>query len=203
MMNDILQDFISHGELICYMDDILIHSEDLTTLHCHQLFLKPEKCKFDWKEIDYLGLVISHGHIGMDPVRVQGVTEWLVPRRLKEVQSFLGFVNFYQRFIKGYSDIARPLHALTQKSQTWSWGLTHQHAFETLKTAITSAPVLTFPSDHGKSCLQCDASNFTTGAVLSQHQDDGTLHPIAFMSKAFSEVEQNYQVHDKEMLAII
>ena len=95
------------------MDDILIHSEDLTTLHCHQLFLKPEKCKFDWKEIDYLGLVILCRHIGMDPVKVQGVTEWPVPMRLKEVQSFLGVVNFYQQFIKSFSDIAQPLHALT------------------------------------------------------------------------------------------
>ena len=139
----------------------------------------------------------------MDPVKVQGVAEWLVPGKLKEVQSFLGFVNFYQQFIKGFSDIAQPLHALTQKSQTWVWGPTHQHAFETLKAAVTSTPVLTFPSDHGKFCLECDASNFATGAVLSQHQDDGTLCPITFMSKAFSDVEQNYQIHDKEMLAII
>ena len=106
MMNDILQDYISRGELICYMDDILIHSENLTehcrvtrevlaTLRRHKLFLKPEKCKFDRKEIDYLGLVISRGHIGMDPVKVQGVAEWPVPGKLKEVQSFLGFVNFY------------------------------------------------------------------------------------------------------------
>ena len=106
MMNDILQDFISHGELICYMDDILIHSENLddhrritrkvlTTLRHHKLFLKPKKCKFDQKEIDYLGLVISHGHVGMDPIKVQGVAEWPIPRKLKEVQSFLGFVNFY------------------------------------------------------------------------------------------------------------
>ena len=160
-MNDILRDYISRGELICYMDNILIHSENLTehrrvtrevlaTLRRHKLFLKPEKCKFDQKEIDYLGLVISRRHIGMDPVKVQGIAEWPVPGKLKEVQSFLGFVNFYRRFIKGFSDIAQPLHALTRKSQTWVWGPTHQHAFKTLKTAVTSAPVLTFPSDHGK-----------------------------------------------------
>ena len=107
MMNDILRDFISRGELICYMDDILIHSENLddhrritrevlTTLRHHKLFLKPEKCKFDRKEIDYLGLVISCGHVGMDPIKVQGVAEWPIPGKLKEVQSFLGFVNFYR-----------------------------------------------------------------------------------------------------------
>ena len=107
----------------------------------------------------------------MDPVKVQGVTEWPVPTRLKEVQSFLGFVNFYQRFIKSFSNIAQPLHALTRKSQTWVWGLTHQHAFETLKTAVTSTPVLTFPSDHGKFRLECDASNFATGACQSPSRD--------------------------------
>ena len=89
------------------MDDILIHSKNLddhgritrevlTTLHRHKLFLKPEKCKFDRKEIDYLGLVISRGHVGMDPIKVQGVAEWPIPGKLKEVQSFLGFVNFYR-----------------------------------------------------------------------------------------------------------
>ena len=96
-----------------------------------------------------------------------------------------------------------PLHALTRKSQIWSWGPAQQSAFETLKSVVTSAPVLTFPSNHGKFCLECDASNFATGAVLSQYQEDGTLHPITFMSKALTEVERNYQIHDKEMLAII
>jgi len=139
----------------------------------------------------------------MDPVKVQGVADWPTPTRVKEIQSFLGFVNFYRRFIRSFSDTARPLHALTRKSKKWSWGPPEQKAFEALKTAVTSAPVLAFPSDTGPFRLECDASNFATGAVLSQQQEDGAFHPIAFMSKAFTDVERNYQIYDKEMLAII
>ena len=115
------------------MDDILIYTKTLTehrcvtqeilaTLHHHKLFLKPEKCKFKQQEIDYLGLVISCGHIKMDPVKVQGVADWPTPTHVKEIQSFLGFVNFYRQFIRGFSDTSRLLHALTRKSKKWSWG---------------------------------------------------------------------------------
>ena len=119
MMNDILCEFIDCGEVICYMDDILVYSptlsnhrrivrQVLTTLRKRRLFLKPEKCKFKQKEVEYLGLVISKDHVAMDPMKVCGVTEWPTPTKVKEVQSFLGFVNFYQRFIHDFSDVACP-----------------------------------------------------------------------------------------------
>src|SRR5258708_7117381 len=214
MMNDILQDFIHNGEAICYMDDILIYSHTLsdhwwivhqilTTLHKQRLFLKPEKCKFEQKEVEYLGLVISKDHVAIDPTKVHGVTEWPTPMKVKEVQSFLGFVNFYWKFIHDFSDITRPLYALTRKTQWWVWGSPKQKAFDALKKAVTSTPVLTFPSQSSCFCLKCDASNFATRAVLSQVQADGTHQPIAFMSKGFSDAEHNYQIHDKEMLAIM
>jgi hypothetical protein len=139
----------------------------------------------------------------MDPVKVKGVTDWPVPMKVKEVQSFLGFVNFYCHFIWDFSEKAKPLHQLTWKTQPWTWGPAEQTAFEDLKQAVTSAPVLTFPSNTAPFHLECDASNFATGAVLSQLQLDGDYHPIAFMSKGFSEVERNYEIYDKEMLAII
>src|SRR5258708_2933719 len=131
MMNDILRPFINCNEAICYMDDILIYSasladhqritqEILQTLCSYKLFLRPEKCKFEHQEVDYLGLVISKDHVAMDPVKVQGVTDWLQPVKVKDVQSFIGFVNFYQRFICDFSEIAHPLHALTRKSTDWS-----------------------------------------------------------------------------------
>ena len=123
--------------------------------------------------------------------------------KVKEVQSFLGFVNFYRKFICDFSDVARPLYALTRKTQRWVWGLAEQEAFDALKKAVTSAPVLTFPSQSGRFRLECDASNFATGAVLSQAQADGAYQPVAFMSKGFSDAERNYQIHDKEMLAIM
>src|SRR5258705_1427005 len=197
MMNDILHPFIDHNEAICYMDDILIYSASLTdhqritweilqTLHSYKLFLRPEKCKFECREVDYLRLVISKDHVAMDPVKVQGVTDWPQLTKVKDVQSFIGFVNFYRRFIHDFSKIAHPLHVLTQKLKDWSWGAAEQQAFDALKSTITSAPMLTFPSKSGPFCLECDASNFATGAVLSQQQEDGLFHLIGFMSKSFS-----------------
>src|SRR5258708_30418377 len=182
MMNDILFDFIHNGEAICYMDDILVYSctlsnhwwivcQVLSTLWEQRLFLKPEKCKFEQKEVEYLRLVISKDHVTMDLMKV------------KEVQSFLGFVNFYQKFIHNFPNIAHPLYTLTCKTQQWVWGSPEQEAFNALKKAITSTPVLTFTSQSSCFHLKCDTSNFATGAVLSQVQADGMHQPITFMSK--------------------
>src|SRR5258708_6940952 len=196
------------------MDNILVYSHTLSdhqqiihqvlsTLWEQRLFLKPEKCKFEQKEVEYLRLVISKDHVAMDPMKVHKVTEWLTPTKVKEVQSFLGFVNFYQKFICDFSNIAHPLYALTCKTQQWVWGSPEQEAFNALKKAITSTPILTFPSQSSHFHLKCNTSNFVTGAVLSQAQADGTHQPIAFMSKGFSDAEHNYQIHNKEMLAIM
>src|SRR5258707_13491585 len=132
MINDILQDFIHNGKAICYMDDILVYSHTLSdhqqivhqvlsTLQEWRLFLKPEKCKFEQKEVECLRLVISKDHVTMDPMKVRGVTEWPTPKKVKEVQSLLGFVNFYQKFIHDFSDIAYPLYVITCKTQKWAW----------------------------------------------------------------------------------
>src|SRR5260221_9852797 len=101
------------------------------------------------------------------------------------------------------SRLHRPLHTLTQKSKDWSWGAAEQQAFDALKSTITSAPMLTFPSKSGPFHLECDASNFAMGAVLLQQQEDGLFHLIGFMSKSFSNMERNYQIHNKEILAIM
>src|SRR5258707_14853656 len=106
----------------------------------------------------------------MDPVKVQGVTDWPQPAKVKDFQSFIGFVNFYQRFICNFSKIACPLRALTRKSKDWSWGAAKQQAFDALKSTVTSAPTLAFPSKSGPFHLECDASNFAMGAVLSEQQ---------------------------------
>src|SRR5258706_119495 len=196
------------------MDDILVYSHTLsdhqqivrqvlTTLCKQRLFLKPEKCKFEQKEVEYLRLVISKDHVAMDPTKVHRVTEWPTPMKVKEVQSFLGFVNFYRKFICNFSNVTCPLYALTCKTQQWVWGSPEQKAFDALKKAVTSAPVLTFPSQSGCFHLKCNTSNFATRGVLSQAQADGMHQPITFMSKGFSDAERNYQIHDKEMLAIM
>ena len=113
-------------------------------------------------------------------MKVCRVTEWptLTLTKVKEVQSFLGFVNFYQKFICDFSDIACPLYTLTHETQQWVWGLAKQEAFNALKRAVTSTPVLTFPSQSGCFHLECDASKFATRAVHSQAQADGTTNQL-------------------------
>jgi hypothetical protein len=214
MMNDIFQDLITEGMVCVYLDDILIFSDDLRQhrrtvravmdrLRQHALFLRPEKCEFEKEKIEYLGLIISDGKVEMDPVKVAGVAEWPTPKSKREVQQFVGFVNFYRRFVKDFSHIARPLFEVTKKGE-WKWGPEQQEAFEELRRRITSTPILAFADDSKPFRVEADSSDFATGAVLSQQSDlDEKWHPIAFFSKSLSEVERNYEIHDKEMLAII
>src|SRR5258705_12863396 len=124
------------------MDHQRITQEILQTLCSYKLFLQLEKCKFEHREVDSLGLVISKDHVAMDPVKVQGVTDWPQPMKVKDFQSFIGFVNFYQRFIHNFSKIACPLHALTHKSKDWLCGAAEQQALDALKSAFSST--LTF-----------------------------------------------------------
>jgi len=140
----------------------------------------------------------------MDPVKVAGVREWPIPENKTDVQAFLGFVNFYRRFIQDFSAKARPLFDLTRSEQVWTWSRREQAAFEDLKTAITTAPVLMFPLDSEPFWIEVDSSDFATRTVLSQQSaTDGKWHPVAFYSKSLSSVERNYEIHDKKMLAII
>jgi len=214
MMNDLFKELIDEGCVVIYMDDILIFTE---TLEEHQrivkrvlkvlaeskLYLKAEKCSFEQTKIEYLGLIISAGQIEMDPVKVEGVSKWPIPSNVKEVQSFLGFINFYRRFILDFSDMAKPLHNLTRKDSVWKWDDACQKAFDELKNAVTSSPILIFPDENKSYKIEADSSDYATGAVLSQEGNDGKWHPIAFLSKSLSPVERNYDVHDKELLAII
>ena len=154
--------------------------------------------------MEYLGVIISHNSVRMDPVKVSGVAEWPVPTNKKEVQSFLGFTNFYRRFIQDFSHHARPLFNLTKNDVEWKWNLDEQTAFELLKGKIISAPVLALPDNSKPFRIEADSSDFATGAVLSQQSsEDEKWHPVAFLSKSLSLVERNYDIHDKEMLAVI
>jgi hypothetical protein len=140
----------------------------------------------------------------MDPVKVAGVAEWPEPTSKREGQSFLGFVNFYRRFIKDFSHHARPLFNLTHKEQKWKWDSPEASAFRKLKELVTSAPVLIIPADDQPFRIEADSSDFATGAVLSQlSAEDGKWHPVAFLSKSLSDTKRNYKIHDKEMLAIM
>jgi len=142
--------------------------------------------------------------VSMDLVKVAGVREWPTLENKTDVQAFLGFVNFYRRFIRNFSAKARPFFDLTRSEQVWTWSRREQAAFEDLKTAVTTAPVLVSLQKSDPFRIEADSSDFTTGTVLSQQSTtDGKWHPIAFYSKSLSSMEQNYKIHNKEMLAII
>jgi len=215
MMNDIFRTVIVEGIVIVYLDDILIFTKTeeeheqvvwrvLEILVEHKLFLHPEKCEFHRKQIEYLRLVISGNKVAMDPVKVARVCEWPIPENWTDMQAFVGFVNFYRRFIQDFSTIARPLFNLTHSDQAWNWGAKEQEAFERLKMVVTTAPILASPQDSKPFHIEADSSDFASGAVLSQQlPGEDKWHPVAFYSKSLSPVEQNYEIHDKEMLAII
>jgi len=140
----------------------------------------------------------------MDPVKVTRVREWPTPESRTDMQAFVGFVNFYRRFIQDFSTIARPLFDLTQSNHAWNWGTKEQEAFEHLKMAVTTVPILVSPQDSEPFCIEADSSDFVSRAILSQKlPGEEKWHPVAFYSKSLSLVEQNYEIHDKEMLAII
>jgi len=213
MMNTIFREEINSGKVIIYMDDVLIFTETLeehrrivekvlAKFSDNQLFLNPDKCTFEANEIEYLGLIVSQNQVWMDPVKVEAVREWPAPKNKKEVQQFLGFVNFYRRFIEGYSRIAKPLTELTGNSE-WRWEQRQADAFNDIRSRVSSAPILVMPYDEGKYRVEADSSDYAMGAILSQEQTDGKWRPVAFLSKTLSETERNYQIYDKEMLAVM
>lgn len=212
LMNSIFADLIAKGKMAVYLDDILIWSEDLIShrkivhevlhrLEEHDLYLRPKKCEFEKSKIEYLGLVIWHQQVAMDPIKVKAVTEWPMPTNLKEVRAFVGFANFYRRFIQNFSKLAHPLHDLTKKDVLFVWGQSQEEAFKTLKSAFTSEPILAMWSADRDIQLEVDASEYATGRVLSQKGEDRLWHLIAYRSASMNEAEHNYKIYDREMLA--
>jgi hypothetical protein len=199
---------------VVYLDHILIFSKDqethdkhvrlvLAMLQEHGLYAKMEKWEFDKSSVVFLGYMISPNGIFMDKSKVETIQCWVTPSSVKDVQCFLGFANFYRWFIKGYSKITTPLTTLTCKNKPFSWNPTAQATFDTLKMAFTSVPILIHPDPAKPFIVETDASDFALGAILSQFGIDGLLHPVTFYSRKLTSAEINYQVYDKELLAII
>jgi len=215
MMNHILSDVLDVG-VLAYMDDILIYAkteeehdrlvkEVLRKLQQNWLAVSPEKCVWKAKEVEFLGYIIGRDGIKMSTGKVEAVLSWKTPNSLTEVQSFLGFANFYRRFIKDYSRVARPLTELTKKEigKNWSWNEEAGAAFRELKHRFTTAPILAHFDPTRPVIMETDASDFAIEAVLSQRDEENRLHPVAFHSRKFSPAEINYEIHDKELLAIV
>ena len=217
-INEVLREYLDDF-CTAYLDDILIYSNDrvqheahvklvLKSLQKAGIFLDINKCDFDVKEIKYLGLIITTEGVRMDPKKVEVIQQWKAPRCVKDVQSFLGFTNFYRRFIKGCSKIAVPLSSLTKgdhKDFVFPWpqdGL-EQKAFTLLKDAFVNDIILAHFDPDKETWIESDASDYVVAAVLSQKDDQGVIRPVAFLSKKMSPAECNYDIYDKELLAII
>jgi len=214
MMDDIFGDMINDCIIIVYMDDIFLFAPDETTLmentkrvlqrlRDNDLFLKPTKCEFNKTKVEYLGMIIEEGKVSMDPGKLRGIRDWPIPTTVKQVRGFLGFGNFYRRFIRHFSNLAKPLNDLLKKDQKFEWTNAQQCAFDELKKRFTEEPVLMMPDQTRPFQIETDASKYATGAVLTQQDSNGDRHPVSFISKTFSPAERNYEIYDRELLAII
>ncbi len=213
LVNDVLRDMLNIFVFV-YLDDILIFSPTLQVHVQHvrrvlqrllenRLFVKAEKCMFHAQSVTFLGSVVSAEGISMDPDKVRAVIDWPVPDSRVALQRFLGFANFYRRFIRDFSRVAAPLTTLTSSKTRFSWSRAAQDAFERLKGLLTSAPILITPDPERQFIVEVDASDVGVGAILSQRSPlDNKVHPCAFYSHRLSSAEHNYDVGNRELLAI-
>jgi transposase InsO family protein len=206
---DMLDEFLT-----AYLDDLLIYSESkkehmehvkkvLQRLQEAGLQADIRKCEFSVTRTKYLGFIVSTEGLAVDPDKIQAITEWTAPSTVKGLQAFLGFCNFYRRFIKAYSRITRPLNQLTRKDAPFNFNKKCQEAFEKLKQALISAPILHHWNPDLPTKIETDASDGVISGILSQQAEDQLWYPIAYFSKTMNAPECNYEIHDKEMLAII
>lgn len=214
LMNSILRPFLDKF-VIVYLDDVLIYSRTseehkhhlrlvLQALREHKLYAKLTKCEF-WRDtLPFLGHIISQEGISMDPDKLAAIKQWPIPTTVTQLQSFLGLANYYRRFVKDYSFIAAPLTTLCspKSKKELPWTQEHQTAFDTLKQALVTAPIIHPPNLAQPFTVTTDASNYAVGAVLTQGEGD-ELRTIAYESRKMTSAERNYPVHDKEMLAVM
>ena len=209
VLREHLDDFV-----VVYLDDILIFSKtrEEHTRHVHKVLEKlekadlrvePEKSHWHKQEVPFLGFILKPGQILMDPEKVASIQKWPTPKNVKDIQSFLGFGNFYRRYIRNFSGITSPMTRLTKKDTPFEWGTEQQEAFEKLKECFTTAPVLVTFDPKKPITVETDASDYAIGACLSQPDENKKLHPAAFYSRTMSPAELNYDIHDKELLAIV
>ena len=198
---------------LAYLDDVIVHADSFETemrrlrevlrrMKDAGLKLSPKKCNLFQKSVTFLGHVVSDEGISTDPEKVRAVKDWPVPTRVTDVRSFLGLCSYYRRFVKDFSAIARPLHRLTERGKDFEWNQECDDAFNRLKNALVTAPVLKYPSTTDPFILDTDASNYGLGAVLSQVQN-GEEKVVAYYSTTLSKAERNYCVTRKELLAIV
>jgi hypothetical protein len=191
---------------LLYLDDVIIFAatfeQVIAKINEHNLKISPSKCSFFQEKVNFLGHVVSGEGISTDPEKIAAVTRWPIPKSVHDVRSFLGICSYYRRFIKNFSEIARPLYKLTEKGEKFNWSQECQVAMTTLQRCLTSAPILCYPDTTKTFILDTDASGFGMGAVLSQIHDNQE-HVVAYYSKIPSKPERQYCVTRRELLAIV
>ena len=197
-----------------YVDDIIIYSENVREHEKHVrqvlkrlrdagLQVDIKKSEFEVRNVKFLGYIVGVDGLRVDPVKIQAVTSWQPPSSLKGVKSFLGFCNFYRRFIENFGRIAKPLTDLSKKGRSFEMGPKELRAFKTLKDMLTQAPLLRHYSTDRQTTVETDASDGVVSAVFSQKQDDDLWRPVSFFSKVMNDAECNYPIQDKELLAVV
>ena len=190
-----------------FFDDILIYSVSwadhlrhlravLTVLQQDRLIAKLSKCAFGERSIAYLGHVISNTGVTMDPAKVQAMVDWPKPQFARAVRGFLGLEGYYRKFVNDYGAIAPPLTALLKDGFTWNDAAAA--AFQALKTAVTSAPILALPNFTRPFVVECDASTYGFGAVLLQDK-----HPIAYFSRPIAPRHRSLAAYERELIGLV
>jgi hypothetical protein len=178
----------------------------LQVLQDNELVVEINKCEFDQQEVEFLGFLVSGEILKMAPSRSIAITNWPIPTTQKEVQIMLGLWNFYRRFIKGYAGIVAPItDTLKGDRKNFNFGEAQKAAYYKICIlfAAENTPILRHYEEDRPAMVETDASDYAMGAVLSQHFEDRKIHPVAFILIKFSPAELNYQIYDKEMLAIV
>lgn len=213
-MSNVLSDLLGVC-CVVYLDDILIYSKTreqnvkdvksvLDCLRKADLYANFEKCTFFEREVEYLGFIINGSSARMDPAKLKTVSEWPIPKNPTDVLAFLGYINFYRRFIPRFSSIARPLNHLTHKDVPWTFELDGPpyRSFMLLREAMLSDSVLRRFDPTRRIEIFSDASNWAVSGQICQRDDDGHLHPITYHSRTFTTAQANWAIYDKEMYAI-
>ena len=205
---------LEYTSALIYIDDIIIFSKSAEEhlKHLEEVFvrlrdanlkLNPKKCEFAKQEIEYLGHLVTPSGIKPCPSKVKAVRDFPVPKNLKDLKSFLGLANYYRRFIKDFAKIAYPLNHLTKKSFKFQWNDDCQKAFDTLKSALITAPILAYPNFTREFHLFVDASSTGIGMTLAQIFDDNLERAIAYNGRNLTPAEQNYSTTERECLALV
>ncbi len=164
------------------------------------LFLKPEKCKFEKRHVEYLGILLEDGMVQSDPSKVTGLRDWPTTlKSVKEVWSTLGVLGYQCTFIPGFSHIARPLTELLWKDKIFKWTNQCTEALKELIQLVTTQPILVHPDPNKTFELEVDASNYATSAILFQRDEQGKPRPIGYNSKTFNGTKWCYDIYDKEL----